>query len=128
MTNVIRRIRRIGGAAGAATLLAGCGLSGIGGSPGGPPTGPPVTITQHVTPSALLSVVTAPASGPALSGLVASTARPDEDVRILQAGTLAATIVDVRLPRADSDHRSRGRRWRRAAARRTTRPPSTPSG
>ena len=93
MRNVIRRIGRIGGAAGAATLLAGCGLSGVGGSPGGPATGPPVTITQHVAPSALLSVVTAPASGPALSGLVASTARPDEDVRILQAGTPAATIV-----------------------------------
>ena len=93
MMNVIRRIGRIGGAAGAATLLAGCGLSGVGGSPGGPPTGPPVTITQHVAPSALLSVVTAPTSGPALSGLVASTARPDEDVRILQAGTPAAAIV-----------------------------------
>ena len=98
MTNVIRRIGRIGGAAGAARLLAGCGLSGTGGPPGGPPTGPPVTITQHVTPSALLSVVTAPTSGPALSGLVASTARPDEDVRILQAGALAATIVTSNSP------------------------------
>ena len=36
---------------------------------------------------------TDPASGSALSGLVASTARPNEDVRILQAGTPATTIV-----------------------------------
>ena len=46
-----------------------------------------------MAPSALLAVMTGPASGPALSGLVASTARPNEDVRILQAGTPATTIV-----------------------------------
>jgi len=91
--NVIHRVGRIGGAAGAATLLAGCGLSGVGGPPGGPATGPPVTITQHVAPSALLAVLTQGASVPALFGLVASTARPNEDVRILETGTPATTIV-----------------------------------
>ena len=93
MRNVIHRVGRIGGAAGAATLLAGCGLSGVGGPPGGPATGPPVTITQHVAPSALLAVLTQGASVPALFGLVASTARPNEDVRILETGTPATTIV-----------------------------------
>ena len=34
-----------------------------------------------------------PASGSGLSGLVASTARPNEDVRILQTGTTATTVV-----------------------------------
>ena len=93
MPKAIHRVGRIVGAAGATTLLAGCGLSSVGGPPGGPATGPPVTITQHVAPSALLAVVTRGASGSALFGLVASTARPNEDVRILDAGTPATTIV-----------------------------------
>ena len=44
-------------------------------------------------PTALLAVLTGPASGPALSGLVASTARPNEHIRILHAGTPARAIV-----------------------------------
>jgi len=91
--NLIHRVGRIGAAVGAATLLAGCGLSSVAGPPGGPATGPSVTITQDVPPSALLTVMTGSASDPALSGLVASTARPNEDVRILQAGTPPRTIA-----------------------------------
>ncbi len=91
--NAIHRVGRIGSAAGAATLLAGCGLSSPGGPPGGPATGPPVTITQHVAPSALLAVLPPGGSGSTLSGLLASTARPEEDVRILATGTPATTIV-----------------------------------
>ncbi len=90
---LIHRVGRIGAAVGAATLLAGCGLSSVAGPPGGPATGPSVTITQDVPPTALLTVMIGSTSGPALSGLVASTARPNEDVRILQAGTPARTIV-----------------------------------
>ncbi len=93
MRNVIHRVSWIGGVAGAATLLAGCGLSSVGGLPGGPATHSPATITQDVAPSALLTVMSGPASGPALSGLVAGTARPNEDLRILQAGTPGTTIV-----------------------------------
>jgi outer membrane protein OmpA-like peptidoglycan-associated protein len=89
MRKLIHRAGRIGAAA-AVTLLAGCNLAS---SPGGPATGPSVTITQDVAPTALLTVLTGPASGPALSGLVASTARPNEDIRILQAGAPARTIV-----------------------------------
>ena len=93
VNKAIHRAGRMGRAAGAATLLAGCGLSSMGGPPGGPATGPPVTITQHVAPSALMAVVTGRAFGSALSGLVTSTARPNEDVRILDAGAPATTIV-----------------------------------
>ena len=93
MRNVIHRVSRIVGAAVAATLLAWLRALSVGGPPGGPATGPQVTITQHVPPSALLTVMTGSASGPALSGLVASTARPNEDVRILDAGTPATTIA-----------------------------------
>lgn len=93
MRNLIHRVGHSGAAVGAATLLAGCGLSSVAGPPGGPPAGPSVTITQDVPPSALLTVTTGTGSGPVLSGLVTSTARPDEDVRILQAATPARTIV-----------------------------------
>ena len=93
MSNAIHRVGRIGGAAAAATLLAGCGLSSVGAPPADTSTGPAVTITQHVDPSVLLTVMAGPASGSRLSGLVASTARPNEDVRILQTGTTATTIV-----------------------------------
>jgi outer membrane protein OmpA-like peptidoglycan-associated protein len=89
VSNPIYRAARIGAAA-SATLLAGCSLAS---SPTGPATGPSVTVTQDVAHTALLTVMNGPASGPALSGLVASTARPNEDLRILQAGTPARTIV-----------------------------------
>ena len=93
MRKLIHWVGRSGAAVGAATLLAGCGLSTVAGPPGGPATGPSVKITQDVPLSALLTVTPGSGSGPALSGLVASTARSNEDVRILQAGTPPRTIV-----------------------------------
>jgi outer membrane protein OmpA-like peptidoglycan-associated protein len=93
VSNAIHRVVRIGGAAAAASLLAGCGLSSVGAPPDGPATGPAVTLTQHVDPSALLAVMADPASGAALSGLVGRTARLNEDVTILQARTSATTVL-----------------------------------
>ena len=78
------------GVVAAATLLAGCNLAS---SPGGPATRPSVTFRQSVPRTALLAVLTGPASGPALSRLLARTARPNEDMRILQTGTPARMIV-----------------------------------
>lgn len=96
MQHISHRVGRFGGAAGAAStavLLAGCGLTSMGAQAGGQATGPAVTITQAAVPSALLAVTAGPASCPALCALVASTARPREDVRIVQAGTPVKTIV-----------------------------------
>ena len=87
------RIGRIGCAAGAAVLLAGCGLTGMGGTTGGHTTGPPVTITQATAPSALVAVTAGGTYGSALAGLVASTARSNEDLSILQAVAPVRTIV-----------------------------------
>ena len=98
MSKLVHWAGRIGVAA-AATLLAGCNLVS---SPGGPATGPSVTVRPNVPPTALLAVLNGPASGPALSGLVASTARPNEDLRILQAGTSARTIVASDSPAPSS--------------------------
>jgi outer membrane protein OmpA-like peptidoglycan-associated protein len=86
MRKLIYRI----GAAAATTLLAGCNLAS---SASGPATGPPVTVRPNVPATALLTVLTGPASGPALSALAGGTARPNEDIRILQAGTPARSVV-----------------------------------
>lgn len=96
MKNLSLRAGHIGGAAGAVgalALLAGCGLTSVDAQAGGQATGPAVTITQAAIPSALLAVTAGPASCPALCSLMTGTARPREDVRILQAGTPAKTIV-----------------------------------
>ena len=90
MSKLIPWAGRIGFAAAAALLLVGCNLAS---SQGGPATGPSVAVRQNVPATALLAVLTGPTSGPALSGLMASTARPNEALRILQAGTPARTVV-----------------------------------
>lgn len=97
MENITCRGGRIGGTAGAAILLAGCGLTSVGG-PASVSASPAVTITQPAVPSALLAVTADRATGPALSALVASTVRANEDIRILQAGTPAKTIVAADAP------------------------------
>jgi outer membrane protein OmpA-like peptidoglycan-associated protein len=79
-------------------VLAGCGLTDLGGPAAAPTTGPPVTITQRVPPSALLAVLNGPAADPALAGLVTATARPSEDLTVLQAGTPPGTIVTSGSP------------------------------
>jgi len=89
----MRRFRHhaahIGAAVGAVALLAGCNLS----SAGAAGVGPAVTITQPAVPAALLAVLAGPAPWPSLATLVSSTARPREDLRILQAGTPVTTVV-----------------------------------
>lgn len=72
------------------TMLAGCNFAS---SSNGPATGPPVPVSPDVPATALLTVLTGRASSPALTGLVSSTARPNEDIRVLQAGVPARTIV-----------------------------------
>ena len=91
----MRKIIQYGGVAGLALVLAGCDLSGIGGAAKGPTPGPSVTITEQAAPSALVVVLTGPAYGPALAGLVNTTARPREDLAVLQAGT---TILGSAAP------------------------------
>ena len=107
VSKAIHRAGRMAGAVAAATLLAGCGLSSIGGSQGAPATGPPVTITKHVAPSALMAVVTGRTFGPALSGLVTGTAQPNEDVRILECRAVGHDHRRVRLPGAVADRHAR---------------------
>ena len=60
MRKIIHRVARMGGAVGAAAILAGCGLTDVGGSAGAPSTGPPITITHYVPPSVLLAVMNGP--------------------------------------------------------------------
>lgn len=90
MSKLIPRASWVGIVTAAATLVAGCNFAS---SPNGAATGQPVPVRPDVPATALLTVLTGRASGPALSGLVNSTARPNEDIRILQAGAAARTIV-----------------------------------
>jgi len=97
MENFSYRVRQVGGVS-AAMLVAGCGLAGLTSQAGSQGTGPAEKITQDAAPSAFLAVTAGPTAGPALSGLVASTARPDEDIRILQAGSPVRTVVTSNSP------------------------------
>jgi len=82
----VKKVVRLSGAAvltGAALMLNGCRLTGLEAGAAGVPTGPPVAITQDATPSALVAVLDGRASGSALAGLVAETARAREDLAVL---------------------------------------------
>ena len=68
------------------------------GAPGRAANGPAVTITQHVAASELLTVTNGPAAGPTLSRLVTATARPNEDISLLQTGTPGTIIVTADAP------------------------------
>lgn len=98
MTNLNRRSSYAAVPAGAVLLVAGCGLANVGGHPGGPEAGPAVTITQPASPAALIAVLAGPASGSALARLVAATARPSEDLRILAAGTPGEPVIAADAP------------------------------
>ena len=94
----MRKSIQWGAAAGLAFALAGCGLPGIGGPATAPVTGPPIAITENVPPSALLAVLNGPAFGPALADLVNATARPREDLAVLQAGAPPETVLSSASP------------------------------
>lgn len=96
----MQRIIQWSGAAGLAVTLAGCGLLGVTGPVKAPSTGPRVVVTQDALPSILLAVVNGPRPGAALSGLVASTAQPSEDLEVLQAGTPSDTVLSSSSPAA----------------------------
>jgi outer membrane protein OmpA-like peptidoglycan-associated protein len=89
---------RMGVAAVAVVSLAGCSLSGVGSPTGRPSAGPPVRLSQRVAPSALVIVTTGPESGPALSRLVTDTARPRENLTVLQAGSPPRTVITSASP------------------------------
>ena len=94
----MKKIMQWGAAVSVAVALAGCGLLGMGGSATAPSPGPPVRITEHVAPSALVAVLNGRTFGPALSGLVTATARPLENLTVLQAGTPPRSVVSSAAP------------------------------
>ena len=94
----MKKIIRWSGVVSVAVALAGCAPLGIGGSATAPSPGPSVRITEHVAPSALVAVLNDRTFGPALSGLVIATARPLENLTVLQAGTPPRSIVSSRAP------------------------------
>jgi outer membrane protein OmpA-like peptidoglycan-associated protein len=78
--------------------LAGCTLSSRGRQ-----DGPSVPLTEHVAPSLFVAVVPGPAlptnaTGQVLSGVMAASARPGEDVEILRAGTKPTVLAVADSP------------------------------
>jgi outer membrane protein OmpA-like peptidoglycan-associated protein len=57
-------------------------------------------LTAHIPPSAFVAVVPVAADGPALSRLVAATARPLENVDILEAGAAKVLVASAAPPAA----------------------------
>ena len=94
-------VRRIG-AAGSAVLLSAV-LGGCTGWPGGGPasgttTGAAGGVTQHVPASALLVVTNGPSPAASVSELVAGTARPNEQLRIVASGAPPRPVVAANAP------------------------------
>ena len=88
-------------ALGTACLLA--GLAGCTLSSRGHQGDPSVPLTEHVAPSLFVAVVPGPAlptnaTGQVLSGVMAASARPGEDVEILRAGTKPTVLVVADSP------------------------------
>jgi outer membrane protein OmpA-like peptidoglycan-associated protein len=57
-----------------------------------------LTVTERIVRSALVAVVSGAMAGPSLARLVAATARPGEDVDVLQAGKTAAVLAAASSP------------------------------
>ena len=94
----MKKIIQWGGAVSIAVALVGCAPLGIGGSATAPSPGPPIRITEHMVPSALVAVLNGRTFGPALSGLVIATARPLENLTVLQADTPPRSVVSSAAP------------------------------
>ena len=97
MRRIARGSCQAAGAAVLAAITAGCGLTGFGVA-GRAEAGPSVTITEHYAPSVLVTVAPAAVSGPALLPLVATAARPLEDVVIIRPGTPLGTVISAAAP------------------------------
>ena len=85
-------------ATGAALITAGCGMSGLYSAAAKPATGLPVIVTEHVAPSAMVTVVDGTTVGLALPRLVIGTARPEEDLDVIGVGPRPGTLVASTSP------------------------------
>jgi|GEM_PF-880673 outer membrane protein OmpA-like peptidoglycan-associated protein len=82
----------------AAAAIAGCGFPGLPASAGRPGTGPAVTLTEQAARSAFVTVTSATVTGQVLARLVAATARPHEDIDILEAAPQPRVIISAVSP------------------------------
>ena len=97
MNKLARGSCRAAGTVALAVITAGCGLTAFGAAGrGDAPL--PITITEHVAPSVLVTVAPATVTGPALLPLTATTARPREDVVIIQPGAPLGTVISTESP------------------------------
>lgn len=93
---IARRSYLAAGAVAIVAAIAGCGS--VLGAPAGDPTAAPIRLTAQVAPS-LLVVVPGPADmDPLLNQVVAATARPREDLEVLEAGARGRALIASESP------------------------------
>jgi outer membrane protein OmpA-like peptidoglycan-associated protein len=96
MDKVARLMWLTAGLAAIATAIAGCG-PGLFGPARGQQARPSIDLTEHVPPSLLVSITGGLAST-SLAALIVATARPNEDVDVLQAGDPPRTLAAAESP------------------------------
>jgi outer membrane protein OmpA-like peptidoglycan-associated protein len=99
MDKVASRWLTTGLAAIAITIAAaGCGVDGLFGPAGSQQSGSSIGLTEHVPPSLLVSVARGTMASTSLAELIEATARPNEDVDVLQAGDPPRTLAAAESP------------------------------
>jgi outer membrane protein OmpA-like peptidoglycan-associated protein len=81
-----------------AIAIAGCGTDGLFGPAGSQQARSPIGLTEHVPPSLLVSVAGGTKASTPLAALIVATARPDEDVDVLQTGDPPRTLAVAESP------------------------------
>jgi outer membrane protein OmpA-like peptidoglycan-associated protein len=100
MDKVARRRRLTAGLAAIAMTIAiaGCGPDGLFGPAGSQQARSSIGLTEHVPPSLLVSVAGGTMASTSLAALIVATARPDEDVDVLQTGDPPRTLAAAESP------------------------------
>ena len=98
---IARRSYLAAGAVAIVAATAGCG-SVLGAPAGAPATTAPMTVTEQVAPSLLVVVPGPGGMGQLLSQVVTATARPREDLEVLEAGQRGRALIASESPRPAS--------------------------
>jgi outer membrane protein OmpA-like peptidoglycan-associated protein len=94
----VRRKWFILGLAALTITIAGCRPASLFSNPGTRRASPAISLTEHVPPSLLVSVVGGAVAGRSIAALIAATARPSEDVDLLQSGPPPRTLDAAQAP------------------------------
>lgn len=98
MDKVARRRWLTAGLVAIAIAIAGCGSDGLFGPAGSQQPRSSIGLTEHVPPSLLVSVASGTTASTSLAALIEATARPNENVDVLQAGDPPRALAAAESP------------------------------